>query len=134
MNKTLIIMRGIPGCGKSTLARAIKSTSKSCRVVNADDLLMNGDGVYEWTPQKMFEAHAMCHAAMETYMQSGVELIINDGTNSKKSDYEKYLVMAEQYGYTVHIMVIENHHGNDSIHNVPEKTINKMKARFGIKL
>jgi hypothetical protein len=29
---------------------------------------------------------------------------------------------------------VENRHGNSSVHNVPEETIEKMKKRFEIKI
>lgn len=45
-----------------------------------------------------------------------------------------YLDMAEIYGYRVVSLVVENRHGNSSVHGVPEETMKKMEDRFSIKL
>jgi hypothetical protein len=45
-----------------------------------------------------------------------------------------YLDMAVETGHEVTVLIVENRHGNKSVHNVPEDTIQKMKNRFSIKL
>jgi hypothetical protein len=45
-----------------------------------------------------------------------------------------YFDLANTYGYKIVSLIIENRHGNKSIHNVPEETMDKMKNRFEIKL
>jgi predicted kinase len=45
-----------------------------------------------------------------------------------------YIDLANQYGYTIFTIIVENRHGNSSVHDVPEETMKKMKDRFEIKL
>ena len=45
-----------------------------------------------------------------------------------------YFEMAERYNYRVHTVIVENRHGNENVHGVPEDKLQKMKARFEIKL
>jgi hypothetical protein len=47
---------------------------------------------------------------------------------------EDYYKLAEQYGYKVVSLIVENRHGNKNIHNVPDETLEKMESRFQIKL
>jgi len=45
-----------------------------------------------------------------------------------------YMDLAVKYGYQVVSLIVENRHGNSSVHNVPDETIEKMKSRFEISL
>jgi len=42
--------------------------------------------------------------------------------------------LARQFGYMVYTVIVENRHGSVSVHGVPEATLDKMKARFSVKL
>jgi predicted kinase len=131
--KQMIILRGIPGSGKSTLANVLYNTIDDCRIINADTLLIDENGEYKWSPDAMRNAHGACKIIAEMAMVNGAKCIINDNTNTKESDYKPYMELAEKYGYQVHVIHVENHHGSKSSHDIPEKTMNKMKARLGIK-
>jgi hypothetical protein len=47
---------------------------------------------------------------------------------------EPYYKIAEQYGYRVHYIIMENRHDGVNEHNVPEETLEKMKSRFEVQL
>jgi hypothetical protein len=47
---------------------------------------------------------------------------------------EAYYKLAEQFGYRVYSLVVENRHGGINTHDVPDETMEKMKNRFEIKL
>ena len=51
MDKVLIIVRGIPGCGKSTFAELLGSA-----ICTADDFHMK-DGEYKWIQERVGLAH-----------------------------------------------------------------------------
>lgn len=55
-------------------------------------------------------------------------------TFTQEWEMQPYLDLAKEHGYTVHTIIVENRHGNESIHNVPKATVEKMKKRFEIKL
>lgn len=59
--------------------------------------------------------------AMESFFMLGMEM-------------EPYYKLAEQYGYRVSTIIVENRHGSSSVHDVPSETIDKMRNRFQIKL
>jgi hypothetical protein len=47
---------------------------------------------------------------------------------------EAYYKLAEQYGYRVHSIVVENRHEGVNEHGVPADKLEQMKQRFEIKL
>ena len=66
--------------------------------------------------------------------------IVIANTNYNSSQYKPYVKMAEEFGFRVHFLIVENrHHGTDSrtdSHNVSEEIKDKMEAsiRSNIKL
>lgn len=60
--------------------------------------------------------------------------VIVHNTFTTEKEIKPYQELAEKYSYTLISLIVENRHGNESIHDVPETTIGKMKNRFSIKL
>jgi hypothetical protein len=97
MLKVLIIMRGLPGSGKSTTAKA-KGIGGA--VFSTDDFFMC-DGRYVFVPSKISEAHAWNQARVNEAMENGVAPVVVDNTNVMKVHFQPYLDMAKLHGYTV---------------------------------
>lgn len=53
--KELYLLRGIPGAGKSTLAKSLGG-----KHVEADMFHINKEGVYDWRPEHVKKAHEWC--------------------------------------------------------------------------
>lgn len=53
--KTLVIMRGVTGSGKSTVALAVAQGDKS-KIFSTDDFFVK-DGVYQFDPKQIGRAH-----------------------------------------------------------------------------
>lgn len=81
----LILIRGLPGSGKTTLAEQIMKEwkeirdgrgrqVKSCKLIAADDFFMV-DGEYKFDPSKLSEAHAWCQRETRESLTSRTELI-----------------------------------------------------------
>jgi predicted kinase len=128
MEKVLIILRGLPGSGKSTLAAHL-----SRAVCTADDWFMRG-GKYEWCADLLGVAHDWCMRKCRRFMKKGVDRIIIANTNITERAMRPYFDMAEDFGYTVFTVIVENRHGNQNIHNVPDENLVNMEKRFSIKL
>jgi predicted kinase len=135
--KILTLVRGLPGSGKSTFANWIWA---DYAVFEADKYFMV-DGEYKFDPSKLKEAHAWCLNEVKSRMEENKESqgryypeITVSNTFTQEWEMQSYIDLANQYGYTIFTIVVENRHGNSSVHNVPEETINKMKNRFEIKL
>lgn len=67
-------------------------------------------------------------------MKIGASKIVVANTNTTEKEMQPYFDMAKQYGYRTFFIIVENRHGNTSVHNVPEESLQKMRDRFSIKL
>lgn len=66
--------------------------------------------------------------------QVNVSRIAVSNTFTQEWEMEPYFEMAKKYGYKVFTMIVENRHGNKSVHDVPEDKVEQMKNRFEFKL
>jgi len=132
----LILLRGVPGSGKTTLANIILMTPSNDKadVLSADDFFLNEDGEYIFDPTRLKEAHNDCQVKCSDRMRSEVARIVVANTFTQEWEMEKYFEMAERYNYRVHSIIVENRHGAENIHGVPEDKVKQMKTRFDINL
>jgi len=132
----LILLRGLPGSGKSTLAKIIlqvRSTDDP-EVLSADDFFINENGEYDFNSQKIKEAHNYCQFRCSERMRQQKVRIVVANTFTQEWEMDEYYKMAERYNYRVHTVIVENRHGNENVHGVPEDKLQQMKNRFQIKL
>lgn len=125
--KTLFILRGLPGSGKSTLADSLGIDH-----VEADMFFMQ-DGEYKFDGSKIKLAHEWCQDRVRKIMELGMSVAVAN-TFTQEWEMEPYLEMAEEFGYRVNSLIVENRHGNESIHGVPAQAMDIMEKRFEIKL
>lgn len=135
--KELFLLRGLPGSGKSTLAKSIGGMH-----VEADMFFMEPSLEFrtvhtsKFDPSKLKEAHAWCQKTVEVCMLEDEKIVVSN-TFTQEKELEPYYQLAEKYGYKVFSLIVENRHGESedtNTHNVPKETIQKMRARFNIKL
>ena len=142
--KELIILRGLPGSGKSSVARQIvdgmtqkeRSIDRSVIVCSADDYFME-DGRYVYKPGEQHQAHLACQMSVDRSMANGLRVIIVDNTNVKKEHMRPYLELAEKYGYKVSIKAIGGVGKEDvekylarQVHGVPRETLERMAREY----
>ena len=132
MNKMLYLIRGLPGSGKSTLAKTL-AASLGCGHYEADMIFMV-DGEYRFNADLLGHAHHWCRSKVEQNMSQEEHAIVVSNTFTTEKEMKPYLALAEEFGYNVTSMVIENRHFSGSIHDVPSETMQKMRDRFSIKL
>lgn len=132
----LILLRGLPGSGKSTLAKIILQLPSNTEpeVLSADDFFINSDGEYIFDATKLKEAHNYCQFRCSERMRQQKSRIVVANTFTQEWEMDEYIKMAERYSYRVHTVIVENRHGNENIHGVPEDKLQQMKDRFQIKL
>lgn len=131
-SKELVIVRGVPGCGKTTFAETIAGSRGE--VFETDEYFVTEDG-YDFDPSKLGEAHEWCRKRVESAMRDhGVPKVVVSNSSSQVWEFLPYLEMAARYGYRVHSVIKENRHGSSSVHDVPQSTCNKMENRFEIRL
>lgn len=132
----LILLRGVPGSGKTTLGEIILQMSGQQKpdVLSADNFFIDDKGNYNFDPTKLKEAHNMCQQKCAERMRLEFSKIVVANTFTQDWEMEAYFEMAERYRYRVHSVVVENRHGGKNIHNVPDEKVEQMKNRFQIVL
>ena len=131
--KTLYIVRGIPGSGKSTFAKSIGGVH-----IEADQFFMM-NGKYNFDITKIKLAHKYCQNQTEAWMKTDGTQVNNDkivvsNTFTQEWEMEPYFKLAEKYGYRTFSLIVENRHGGVNEHDVPEDKLELMKNRFEVKL
>ena len=129
MEKVLYIVRGVPGSGKTTLAKQL-----TANVFEADHYFYDNDGNYNFIPSEIKEAHKECQQFVGYAMESGIQKIAVSNTFTQEWEMEPYFELAKKHGFDVFTIIVENRHGGLNQHGVPEDKIEQMKNRFEIKL
>jgi predicted kinase len=126
---TLFLVRGLPGAGKSTLARSLAPTT-----VAADDFFNDERGVYRFDRNRLGEAHAWCQNAARTFLRKGDVAVAN--TFTETWEIAPYIEIAAKAG--AHLVVVDLFDGgldNRALaarneHGVPEEGIAAMRKRY----
>ena len=132
----IILLRGLPGAGKTTLAEVILHSNQGTKpdIISADNYFTDDKGVYHFDASKIKEAHINCQQICADRMKLEFSKIVIANTFTEEWEMEPYFEMAERYKYRIHTLIVENRHDSKNIHNVPEDKLKQMKNRFQIKL
>ena len=134
--KQLVILRGLPGSGKSTVAQKIVEHAQNAVICSADHYFMK-DGKYDFNAAELPQAHADCQMSANRAMANGRNPVVIDNTNIKCSHMQPYIEMAERYDYVVVVWPVGGQRANDveeymarQIHGVPRALMEKMANEY----
>lgn len=130
--KELIILRGLPGSGKSTFAYLLTKDRNS--VIIENDQFMYEDGIYVWKQSKLKQAVKHTSEKLNKALNDEVEYIVISNVNARESDFNHYTKIAKEKGYKVSVVIMENRAETKSRHGVPEDKLKLMEDNFEIKL
>lgn len=153
--RKMVIMAGIPGSGKSTMASDFLAGPKvsypvrvgnevthlcdnpSAVSVSADDYFINEEGVYVFNPQRISLAHHECFRATITACQREAPIIVVDNTNTTLGEIAPYYLLGESFGYDVSIHRLRCKSWDEvkecaarNSHGVPFHTVCEMHVRL----
>lgn len=131
-HKYLFLIRGLPGAGKTDLAKML--SEERYPILAEDDYYHLPDGTYEWTEEKEPLGRQYCIDATLEVLKKGVEKVFVTNVFATHKQIEPYLEAADQYGYRCCVMIVENTHGNLSIHNVDPDDFEEMRGIFEVVL
>lgn len=126
---TLFLFRGLPGSGKSTLANLL-----GLSVFEADNFFMK-DGVYQFNPSLLPQAHAECQRLARESLELGQSCIVSN-TFTQRWEMEPYIQMAQATNTRLTVMSLFDGGCTDEVlairntHGVPLEAIARMRARW----
>lgn len=140
--KVLVIMRGIPGCGKSYLAKRVLectigfNSDYHLHILSTDDYFCQ-NGTYRFDPNKLSDAHGWNHNRTFQALSRGYSPVIIDNTNTQMWEMKPYAMMATDYGYIIEILEPDTHwcfHDKELVkrntHGVSKAKIQEMLVRY----
>ena len=119
----LTLIRGLPGSGKSTMARQISADTGALHV-EAD---MWVDYSQRRNPDKVSMAHDICKARARNTLAFGGSVVVSN-TFTQRLEMQPYLDMARHYGAQIEVITATGDYG--SVHSVPDDVIQAMRERW----
>lgn len=142
-SRAVIILRGLPGAGKSTWVDLLEQHLNSpdpnaLAVVSADHFFIREeDGEYVFNKHLLGQAHASCRENFTYYAEKRgskrpIYLVV-DNTNITNKECKWYISEAHKNGWDVIIITFEimpDVSKKRNIHNVPPQTIDNMHRKM----
>ncbi|XP_006879698.1 PREDICTED: NEDD4-binding protein 2-like 1 [Elephantulus edwardii] len=135
--KHLYLLRGLPGSGKTTLARQLQREFPRALIFSTDDFFFQEDGTYEFNPDFLEEAHKWNQKRARKAMRNGISPIIIDNTNLHAWEMKPYAAMALEHNYEVLFREPDTRWkfnvaelARKNVHGVPRDKIQRMKQRY----
>ncbi|XP_004680251.2 PREDICTED: NEDD4-binding protein 2-like 2 [Condylura cristata] len=136
LQKLLILLRGLPGSGKTTLSRILLGQSPDGIVFSTDDYFHHQDG-YRYNVNQLGDAHDWNQNRAKQAINQGRSPVIIDNTNIQAWEMKPYVEMAIEKGYKVEFHEPETWWKFDpeelekrNTHGVSRKKIAQMLDRY----
>lgn len=124
MNKAeLVIIRGVPGSGKTKIAMAMLSHLH----FEADQYFIDEKGGYNFDKSKLSDAHYHCLRCVKFALDKGSRVVVSN-TFIKAWELDPYFEKCRELGIIP--TIIEAKGSFKSVHNVPDDVIDRMKANY----
>jgi NEDD4-binding protein 2 len=125
MNRSVIILSGMSGSGKSHYARTRYPTAAR---ISADDFFLQ-EGKWAFDATKLAEAHAECFREFLRHLTNDEEIIVVDNTNTEVWEISPYVLAARAFGIEAEIITLFvawnriDVCATRNVHNVPARII-----------
>ena len=123
----LIIIRGLPGSGKSTEANKYVNLNNKTIHLEADMFFTKETGEYEFDGQFIHAAHRWCLDTAKVFLRQDYTVVVSN-TFTVYSEMKDYIIFAINNGIDVSVITMSNKYG--SIHDVPVHAMTRMANRF----
>lgn len=138
--KSLKILRGLPGSGKSYLAQEEKSLMEDegwcCTIFSTDDFFIH-NGKYIFNPKLIGEYHRRNYIRVHAALSDKIDCVIVDNTNVQWWEMQKYILAGLAWDYDIQFLEPDTNWAwnveecaKRNSHGVPLETIQKMKDRY----
>lgn len=117
----LVLIRGLPGSGKTTMASVL--TMIGYKHFEAD-MFFEANGVYRYDASRIREAHAWCQQMTRQALSGGHDVVVSN-TFTHLRELEPYRAMASGK-----IQIIEAKGRWENVHGVAPEMLVRMEARW----
>ncbi|NXB35737.1 N4BP2 protein, partial [Eulacestoma nigropectus] len=100
IGQVLVLLRGVPGSGKSYLARNLLEDNPGGIILSTDDYFYK-HGQYHYDPDCLGEAHDWNKKRAKEAFEMRISPIIIDNTNVQAWEMKPYVALAQQFKYKV---------------------------------
>jgi predicted kinase len=130
----LILLRGLPGSGKTTLAKVL-SENNTYPIFSVDDFFTNKvTGEYLFNFKNNHLAYKQCEELTKEAIQQNRTKIFVHNTFTMDWELEPYFKLAAEFNYELFVLTVENYHGKQNTHGVSEEQLQKMADKYKVKL
>lgn len=134
MQGNLILLRGLPGSGKTTLATLLSENDKY-PFFSVDDFFTNREnGEYKFAFDKNHLAYKQCEQNTLAKMKEGAEKIFVHNTFTLEWEMQPYFEMASANNFRVFVVTMENRHKGASVHDISNEQLKKMAEKYKVVL
>ncbi len=116
----LVLIRGLPGSGKSTMAREMVASGF---VHFEADMFFTVDGVYAYDSARIKDAHAWCQRVTRQALREGQRVVVSN-TFTRLQEMKPYQSMAHE------IRVVEARGCWQNTHGVSAEMVERMAQRW----
>ncbi|PKK30690.1 NEDD4 binding protein 2 [Columba livia] len=136
IGQVLVLLRGVPGSGKSYLARTLLEDNPGGIILSTDDYFSK-HGQYHYDPDCLGEAHEWNRKRAKEAFEMRISPIIIDNTNIQAWEMKPYVTLAQQFKYKVMFREPDTwwkfkpkELERRNIHGVSKEKIKKMLERY----
>ena len=119
----LLLIRGLPGSGKSTFAKTLIGYDH----FEADMYFIQEDGSYKYDSAYIRKAHEWCKQRTYESLAAGRNVVVSN-TFIQLWTMKPYVNMADVLNAVLDVKEMSGQYGN--IHNVPEDILIRMKEQW----
>lgn|SRR5574341_850587 len=121
----LILIRGLPGSGKTT--KALEYKKQGYKHYEADQYFIDPDGKYIFNPNLIIDAQDWCKTMVKLAMLEEKNIVVSN-TFTQMWQLDPYIVMGIKNGYNIKIIEMRGTYG--SIYNLPLESMERMKRNW----
>jgi predicted kinase len=134
VNKAIILLRGLPGSGKSTFAQFISEQGKH-PIFSVDDFFTDIETLeYNFNFQQNHLAYKQCEMNCRKAAVDSLPRIIVHNTFTMDWEMEPYFKLAAEHNYVIFVLTVEKYHESKNIHEISDEQIAKMSQKYKVKL